>query len=65
MPEKELERYPEIPWRSVKAMGNILRHEYHHLDDKIIWDVVHHELPELRAILIAANLHLFSKESDG
>ncbi len=44
---------PEIPWRRVMAIGNILRHEYHGLSDKVIWGVVVDELPRLK-IAIAA-----------
>ena len=35
------------------AIGNILRHEYHGLSNKIIWGVVTDELPGLK-IAIAA-----------
>lgn len=45
--------YPEIPWRKVMAIGNVLRHEYHGLSDKVIWGVVIDELPKLK-IAIAA-----------
>jgi uncharacterized protein with HEPN domain len=38
----------EIPWPSVAGIGNILRHEYHSVSDKIIWDVVSCDLPALR-----------------
>ncbi len=27
---------PEIPWPQVKAIGNVLRHEYHGLSDNIL-----------------------------
>ena len=49
---------PEIRWRSVAGIGNVLRHEYHTISNKIIWDVVHEELPPLRAAIeaIAATL---------
>ncbi|MGO9462326.1 MAG: DUF86 domain-containing protein [Rhodomicrobium sp.] len=60
LPQAELERYPTIPWRQVKAMGNILRHEYHHLNDKIVWDVVRNELPDLMAKILKGNSHLRS-----
>jgi uncharacterized protein with HEPN domain len=35
-------------------MGNILRHEYHRVDVKIVWDTVKLELPTLRAAVIQA-----------
>ncbi len=39
---------PEIPWPQVKAIGNVLRHEYHGLSDNILWGVISDEVPRLR-----------------
>lgn len=39
---------PEIPWAQVRAIGNVLRHQYHGLSDPVIWRVVVDELPRLR-----------------
>ena len=39
-------------------MGNVFRHEYHHLNDKIIWDVVRDELPDLIAKILEGNPQL-------
>ncbi|WP_426237452.1 DUF86 domain-containing protein [Pararhizobium sp. DWP1-1-3] len=39
---------PEVPWPQVRTIGNVLRHEYHGLSDRIIWGVVTDELPALK-----------------
>jgi uncharacterized protein with HEPN domain len=39
---------PEIPWHQVRAIGNILRHEYHGLSNPILWNVIVDALPRLR-----------------
>jgi uncharacterized protein with HEPN domain len=44
---------PEIHWRSIASIGNILRHEYHTISDKIIWDVIQDELPRLKVAIQA------------
>ncbi|MBD5657050.1 MAG: DUF86 domain-containing protein [Candidatus Eremiobacteraeota bacterium] len=31
------ERHPEIPWPAIRALGNVLRHEYGEVDRAIIW----------------------------
>jgi uncharacterized protein with HEPN domain len=31
---------PEIEWRSIAGIGSVLRHEYHTISNKVIWDVV-------------------------
>ena len=44
---------PEILWRRIRGIGNVLRHEYHSLSDPILWGVVADELPRLREALKA------------
>lgn len=39
---------PEIPWRKVRGIGNVVRHDYEGLSDRIIWNVVVDELPRLK-----------------
>jgi uncharacterized protein with HEPN domain len=42
----------DIPWQRVSAIGNVLRHEYDSLADKVLWGVMIDELPVLKAALI-------------
>jgi uncharacterized protein with HEPN domain len=39
---------PDIPWRDITGIGNVLRHDYESVSDEIIWNVVHNHLPKLR-----------------
>ena len=39
--------YPQLPWREMVAMRNIVIHEYNNLDLTIIWDAVKNDLPPL------------------
>ena len=39
--------YPEIPWSTMIAMRNLLIHDYDDVDMDIVWDTVHHDLPEI------------------
>jgi uncharacterized protein with HEPN domain len=39
---------PDLDWEGFRGMGNILRHAYHRIDDKIVWDTVKEELPPMR-----------------
>lgn len=48
LPDDLLEIAPEVPWRRVRDIGNILRHEYHRISDPIVWNVAVGELPRLR-----------------
>jgi uncharacterized protein with HEPN domain len=48
IPDELADTEPEIPWPSVRGIGNVLRHEYDGLSDPIIWRVVVDELPKLK-----------------
>ena len=48
IPETLKETQPEIPWRTIRSVGNVLRHEYHRIVDTVIWAVVTDELPKLQ-----------------
>jgi uncharacterized protein with HEPN domain len=40
---------PEQPWRNIRGIGNILRHDYDVVDKSRVWLVVSQELGSLRA----------------
>lgn len=48
IPDELANTQPDIPWPSVRGIGNVLRHEYDGLSDPIIWRVVTDELPKLK-----------------
>jgi uncharacterized protein with HEPN domain len=49
VPDDLKAKHPEIPWRDIAAIGNILRRGYDGLDHPIIWGVVENGLPPLKA----------------
>jgi uncharacterized protein with HEPN domain len=42
------DRHPEIPWRRINGMRNVLVHIYFGIDLKIVWAVVERDLPVLK-----------------
>jgi len=38
---------PEQPWSDVRAVGNVLRHEYDTVDSEVIWQIVEKDLVPL------------------
>ena len=38
---------PGLDWKGFRGMGNILRHGYHRVDDRIVWDTVKDDIPSL------------------
>jgi len=49
---------PQVPWRQVRDLGNLLRHEYDRVDLAIIWQTVIDDLPVLRNAVQAALMSL-------
>jgi uncharacterized protein with HEPN domain len=39
---------PDQPWSGVRAIGNVLRHEYDRIDSALIWQIVEKDLVPLR-----------------
>jgi len=48
IPDELADTQPDIPWRRVRGIGNVLRHDYEGLSDPILWNVVLDELPRLK-----------------
>jgi uncharacterized protein with HEPN domain len=38
---------PDIPWRQIAAIGNLLRHEYQRADIRATWNIIEEHLPPL------------------
>ena len=58
LPEELKATRPEIRWRSLAAIGNILRHEYHTVSDRVVWNAVHEDFPGLKAAIEAISAGL-------
>ena len=50
LPAELKERHPEIDWTAVAAAGNVYRHEYDGVDERLIWHTVRHDLAALRGV---------------
>jgi uncharacterized protein with HEPN domain len=50
LPDDLKARHPDIPWPKVAGVGNVLRHDYEHVEHDVLWRVVHDDLPQLEKI---------------
>jgi uncharacterized protein with HEPN domain len=53
LPSEMRTQYPETPWRAIIGIGNVLRHDYQHLDDRRLWEIVTVHLPALRPVVLS------------
>ena len=44
LPEDMKARHPQIPWRKVAAIGNVLRHEYGRVAADAMWRIIQDDL---------------------
>lgn len=49
IPATVRERHPEIPWRRLMGLRNVVVHEYFGMDLGILWRIVREELPSVNA----------------
>lgn len=47
VPAKIRSKHPEVEWKRIAGLRDILIHEYFGIDVEIIWDIVQNKLPVL------------------
>lgn len=48
LPDEFREQYPDIPWRDMAGTRDRLTHHYFGINQEIVWQIVEHDLPELK-----------------
>jgi uncharacterized protein with HEPN domain len=43
--------HPEVPWRRITGLRNVLAHAYGEINDATVWNVAKNEIPGLVAVL--------------
>lgn len=51
LPDEARARHPEIEWRKIASLRDMLIHAYFDVDLEIVWDVVTNKIPDLQAKL--------------
>ena len=42
------DRYPDIEWKKIAGLRDILAHEYFGIDIDVLWDIIKNKLPDLK-----------------
>jgi len=50
-PVEVREKHPEIPWKKMYGLRNLIAHEYFGIDYQMIWEIVKNNLPQNRTDL--------------
>jgi uncharacterized protein with HEPN domain len=62
LPEGAKAQHPEIPWRRIAGIGNVLRHSYDSIVDQVIYELATRELVTLHAAIRAIQASLDNPE---
>jgi uncharacterized protein with HEPN domain len=61
LPQDMKERHPHIPWVEMAAAGNVYRHDYEDVDQRLVWGTVHKRLPPM-LVMVETELQRLYKQ---
>jgi uncharacterized protein with HEPN domain len=53
LPESLRDRYPDVPWRKIRAFRNLAVHRYFGVDWAVVWQIAREEAPVLEKEALA------------
>ena len=51
IPDEIRQQHPEIPWKDIAGMRDILVHQYWRIDAKVVWSTVQSGMPILKKVI--------------
>ena len=69
IPDSVRHRHPEVPWRRIAGLRDVLAHAYFGLEDETIWQIVSSSIPalaaQLNAVALAEDLPVNERSTEG
>jgi uncharacterized protein with HEPN domain len=53
LPDELRDRHPQLPWRSIRDVGNFFRHQYDNVAASYVWETASVHLPPLLTAVLA------------
>jgi uncharacterized protein with HEPN domain len=47
LPEEQKTKYPQIAWKKIAGLRDILIHDYFCIDFEVLWDIIQNQIPDL------------------
>lgn len=63
IPAQVREQFPDIPWKKIVAMRNLIIHDYSKVNPKEVWQTIETDIPTLTPKLLRVKEHLKKQSS--
>ena len=58
IPDNFRKKYPEVPWKKIAGLRDIIIHTYFSIDLDITWDIIKKDLPDLKEKMLKIRAEL-------
>lgn len=48
LPDDLRQRYPDVPWRKMAGLRDVIAHGYFGIDVQLVWDIIQKDVPTVR-----------------